>query len=330
MIELDGVQKIIGPQTVLQIDTLRVAAGEILALVGPPGNGQDVLFDLLIGRQSPSAGSVRVAGVDPRREKALFSERVGVLFAEDGLYARQSALGNLVFHGQLHALTRARAADVLAQVGLADHANVPAGKLPAGLARRLAFGRAILHHPQTLILVEPFARCDEASLHLLSGLLRRLAEEGAAILIVSTTDSNLGSLCDTVCPLEQGRLGEARQPLTGPAPVAVFKIPVRLEGKVVLINPADILYVEAESGTATLHTRDGGLPTQFTLIELEERLSRSGFFRAHRAYLVNLQHIKEVIPYTRNAFALRLDDPNATEIPLSKSAAGDLRSLLGY
>jgi ABC-2 type transport system ATP-binding protein len=72
------------------------------------------------------------------------------------------------------------------------------------------------------------------------------------------------------------------------------------------------------------------LPTHFTLNELEERLLRSGFFRAHRSYLVNLQHVKEVIPYTRNSFSLRLDDEAGTEIPLSKSAAGELRELLGY
>jgi ABC-2 type transport system ATP-binding protein len=63
---------------------------------------------------------------------------------------------------------------------------------------------------------------------------------------------------------------------------------------------------------------------------MEEKLSRSGFFRAHRAYLVNLQHVKEVIPFTRNSFSLRLTDSDNTEIPLSKSAAGELSDLLGY
>jgi ABC-2 type transport system ATP-binding protein len=63
---------------------------------------------------------------------------------------------------------------------------------------------------------------------------------------------------------------------------------------------------------------------------MEERLSRSGFFRAHRGYLVNLQHVKEVIPFTRNSFSLRLNDPDNTEIPLSKSAASELSDLLGY
>ena len=64
--------------------------------------------------------------------------------------------------------------------------------------------------------------------------------------------------------------------------------------------------------------------------ELETRLARSGFFRAHRSYLVNLQHVKEVIPYTRNAYTLILDDADGTEIPLSKAAAADLRELLDY
>jgi ABC-2 type transport system ATP-binding protein len=75
---------------------------------------------------------------------------------------------------------------------------------------------------------------------------------------------------------------------------------------------------------------DGQLPTQFTLTELEDRLVPSGFFRAHRAYLVNLQHVKEVIPYTRNSFTLVLDDPAESEIPLSKASARALRELLGY
>ena len=95
-------------------------------------------------------------------------------------------------------------------------------------------------------------------------------------------------------------------------------------------HAADILYADAESGRATLQTTEGRLPTQFTLAELEERLGRSGFFRAHRGYLVNLQHVKEVIPFTRNSFSLRLDDVDNTEIPLSKSAAAELKDLLGY
>ena len=86
----------------------------------------------------------------------------------------------------------------------------------------------------------------------------------------------------------------------------------------------------AQDDRAFLHTTDGRLPTQFTLTELEKRLSLSGFFRAHRSYLVNLQHVKEVIPYTRDSFTLKMKDEAGTQIPLSKSAARELRKLLDY
>jgi ABC-2 type transport system ATP-binding protein len=97
-----------------------------------------------------------------------------------------------------------------------------------------------------------------------------------------------------------------------------------------LVNPLDIWYAEAEGDSACIHTGEGRLSTQYTLSELETRLKRSGFFRAHRAYLVNLQHVKEVIPFTRSSYSLRLDDPAGTLIPLSKAAAVELRSLLDY
>jgi ABC-2 type transport system ATP-binding protein len=107
-------------------------------------------------------------------------------------------------------------------------------------------------------------------------------------------------------------------------------VPAKLEGKVALVNPAEIYFVTAQDDRAYLQTAEELIPTQFTLAELEKRLSRSGFFRAHRGYLVNLQHVKEVIPYTRDSFSLRLKDEDNTEIPLSKSAAKELRELLGY
>ena len=88
--------------------------------------------------------------------------------------------------------------------------------------------------------------------------------------------------------------------------------------------------MEAQDNRTFLRTPEDYLPTQFTLTELEKRLARSGFFRAHRSYLVNLQHVKEVIPFTRDSYILKLKDPKGTEIPLSKSAARELRELLGY
>ncbi len=149
------------------------------------------------------------------------------------------------------------------------------------------------------------------------------------MLILAHDATNLTRLCDVIYAMERGRIVAAREPGGDAAAAPPLKIPVRLEGEVALITPSDILFAAAAEGRSLLRTTTGELPTQFTLGELEERLSNRGFFRAHRSYLVNLQHVKSVIPYTRNAFSLILDDADETEIPLSKSSAAELRELLG-
>jgi len=331
LIELKNLQKAINGSLIIDIPTLEVGAMEIAALVGPAGSGKRALLDLFTGKTRPTAGTVRLAGIDPFQEKDQLSQVAGVLFAEDAVYKNFSPLTNLEFQTRLYGLPRARAMQVLSQVGLADQANARLDKLSSSLLRRLAFGRAILHAPQVLLLFEPFSRCDQTTTGLLSDLMRSITEQGKAILILADDQTNLETLCDTIYVLDQGRITETHLPQQEQAASLPFKIPAKMEDKkVILLNPADILYAYAGEGRAYLVTPDGELPTQFTVSELEERLGRSGFFRAHRGFLVNLQHVKEVIPFTRNSFSLRLDDAIGTEIPLSKSAAKELSDLLGY
>ena len=330
MIELTELHKILDQGRVIDVPSLDVKAGEVAALVGPVDSGKDVLFQLLIGELHPTRGSVRLAGVDPYHERKAFSHLVGVLFLEDNLYKRFSVLGNLQFYCRLRRLPKTRAVEVLDQVGLADHASFNTEKLSPGLSRRLALGRAILNAPRVLLLAEPFAGCEQASVMLISQVVRKLAQAGTAILIFAQDGANLEHLCDIVYRMDQGRIIESFDPREQQQRQRPFMVPARGEEKIILIDPADILYVFAQDDRAYLQTSEERLPTQFTLAELEKRLSRSGFFRVHRAYLVNLQQIKEVIPYTRDSFSLRLKDAAGTEIPLSKSAERELRELLRY
>jgi len=330
MIELKDLQKIQDQGRVIDIPSLEVKAGEIAALVGAVDSGKDVVFQLLTGRIQPTSGRVRIAGLDPYHERRAFSRQVGVLFSDDNVYKRLSVLGNLQFYCRLRRLPKTRAVEVLEQVGLTDHASVNAEELSPGLTRRLTFGRAILNTPEVLLLEEPFASCEQASVSLISQVLRRLAQAGTTELIFARDAASLENFCDTVYRMHQGRIVESFDPLEKQQRQRLFMVPARAEEKVILIDPADILYVFAQDDRTYLQTSEGRLPTQFTLAELEKRLSRSGFFRAHRAYLVNLQQIKEVIPYTRDSFSLRLKDSAGTEIPLSKSAERELRDLLGY
>lgn len=330
MIRLDGVRKLEDRRSVLDVETLAVADGEIAAVTGGVGSGKDELFDLLTGRASPTVGSVQIAGLTPAADREALSHSAGILFPDDLLYVRQSPLANLALYCRLYGLPRARASEVLQVLGLAEFARARFADLTPGMARRLALGRAIVHDPPVLLLADPFARCDEPSIALIDSVLRKLADAGKAILIVSGESTHLDALCSTIYVLDGGQIVNAYQPGEQWQQDVPFKVPARLEDKVALINPADILFVEADGGRAAVQTTEGRLPTQFTLAELESRLKRSGFFRAHRGYLVNLQHVKEIIPYTRSSYSLRLDDDAGTLIPLSKSAAAELREIFGY
>jgi ABC-2 type transport system ATP-binding protein len=330
MIEIRQLQKVIDHNTVLNIDSLEVASGEVAALVGPVDSGKDVLLDILTGQSRSTAGEAIVAGFDPHEDRKQLSQQIGVLFAEDNLYDRLSADGNLKFYSRLRRLPKTRSAEVLKLVGLADHAHVQLEEMSSSLKRRLAFGRAILHNPTILLLYEPFEKCDDASVALLSDLIRQVASDSATILILTGDRSHLDGICDEIYILEKGQIVDSYRPAEEQRAELPFMIPAKQEGKVDLVDPADIMFVLARDDRAYLQTSEGLLPTHFTLAALEKRLSRSGFFRAHRSYLVNLQHVKEVIPFTRNSFNLRLKDPEGTLIPLSRAAAAELRELLGY
>lgn len=330
MIELKELQKVLDQKIVVDIPLFAIKAGEVAALIGPVDSGKEIVFQLLTGRMRPTSGSVRLAGLDPYRERKTFSRQVGVLFPEDNLYKRFSVLGNLQFYCRLWRLPKTRAVEVLEQVGLADQASANTEKLSPGLSRRLALGRAILNHPKVLLLADPFAGCEQASVNLISQVVRSLVDARATVLIFTQDPANLENLCDTVYRMGQGRVLESFDPRDTQQHQQPFMVPARGEEKVILIDPAEILFVFAQDDRTYLQTLDERLPTQFTLAELEKRLSRRGFFRTHRAYLVNLQQIKEVIPFTRDSFSLRLKDPAGTKIPLSKSAERELRELLGY
>jgi ABC-2 type transport system ATP-binding protein len=330
MIELRNLQKTIDQRTVIAIEALTIQQGEIAAVVGAANSGIPELVSLLIGQTPPTLGTITIAGVDPRAERQAFARQVGVLFADESVYERQSPLANLRFYARLYGVSRERAEEVLKLVGLMDHAQSRLKALTGGMRRRLDFGRAILHDPRVLLLVDPFAGCDEQSIVLMRDLLRRFAAEGRTILILMDDTTHLSDLCDTIYRLEQGKIVSVTHPAEEQPQPVPFKIPARLDENVILLNPVDILYASAEDGRTLIHTENAQYPTQFTLAELETRLVRSGFFRAHRSYLVNLQHVKEVIPYTRNSFSLRLIDAAGTKIPLSKSSAAELRELFGY
>ncbi len=334
VLQVRRLEKTIEHRTVLSIEQLDAAPGEVLGIIGPLGSGKTLLIRLLSGIVAPSGGSVVFDGHDVQRTPSLRA-RMGLLFEEDLLYERLSVQDNLHTYCHLHGLPANRAREVLELVGLSDQMKTSANKLPSAGQRRLAFARALLAKPALLLLDQPVLRVGLDTQALFARLITQAAREGAAVVLTDEDLSWAGKCCTRVIELEDGRVTnsyqvEVEQGAAAPERFIPYKVPARKDDRIVLYDPGDLLYATSRDGKTILRTASEEATTNLTLQELEARLAGRGFFKAHRAYLVNLQHIKAVIQYTRNSYTLQLDDKEGTLVPLSKQSEKELQELLGY
>ncbi|SRR5579884_993413 len=339
MLQVRRLEKSIAGRNVLSIEQLDIEAGQIVAVVGPIGSGKSLLIRILAGIVVPSGGMVTLDGQDIHRV-AEARGRIAPLFEEDLLYERFSARHNLDFFRRLHKLAASRVDEALASVGLSDQADTLVAKLTPSAQRRLAFARTLMGHPVVLLLDLPTLHADMDTQSLFARLISQAAADRMAVLLTIEDLAWAGKFCTHVVELDNGRIVSSRSHEAGadtaqsepvePERLIPYKVPARKEDRIMLFDPGDILYATSRDGRTFLHTATEEATTNLTLQELENRLVGRGFFKAHRAYLVNLQHIRAVIQYTRNSYTLLLNDAQETMIPLSKQSEKELQVLLGY
>jgi putative ABC transport system ATP-binding protein len=201
---------------------LRVAAGELIAVVGSSGSGKSTLINLIAGIDRPTAGSVRVAGADVGAlgESALAGWRgttVGVVFQFFQLLPTLTVLENVMlpidFCRTLPATeARGRALRLLDRVGIADQAHKLPLALSGGQQQRAAIARAFANDPPVIVADEPTGNLDSRTAAQVLELLAGLARDGKTVVLV-THERELGRIADRVITLADGRLvDDARQP----------------------------------------------------------------------------------------------------------------------
>jgi two-component system LytT family response regulator/two-component system response regulator LytT len=124
-------------------------------------------------------------------------------------------------------------------------------------------------------------------------------------------------------------VGESAAPPAHPAAKAsTGKVVVRAQNRLLLVDQKDICFAAIDDGAISVATSTiEGQSNCRTLEELVEQLDPETFWRAHRSYVVNLQHIREVVPWFKSTYQLRMDDPKKTEIPVSRNQTKRLREL---
>ena len=172
-IELERLERRYGERVALAGVSVRVEAGQTLAVLGGNGAGKTTLLRVLAGLLRPNGGSASVLGADLPGERWKLPSQVGYLGHEPLLYRELSGRENLRYHARLHGVAPARVEELLAAVGMTDRADDPVRDLSKGLVQRLAAARAVLHDPALLLLDEPRANLDPAAVELLEPLIGR-------------------------------------------------------------------------------------------------------------------------------------------------------------
>jgi iron(III) transport system ATP-binding protein len=220
LVELHGVTKRYAPERPAAVAGLSLAVdqGEILALLGPSGCGKTTTLRLIAGFEAPDAGSIALRGrvvAEPGRLVPPEQRGIGVVFQDYALFPHLTIADNVAF-GLRHldrSARRARIADVLGLVGLADHADRYPHELSGGQQQRVAVARALAPAPALMLLDEPFSSLDaDLRTQMRDEVEKILRTTGTTAIFVTHDQEEAFTLADRVGVLNAGHMEQLGTP----------------------------------------------------------------------------------------------------------------------
>ncbi len=216
IIEVSGLTKYYGKLCALDGISFSIKKGECFGFLGPNGAGKTTTMKILTCFYPPSAGSVKVFGMDVTAKPSEIKARLGVAPQEDSLDPDLTVLENLVVYARYFDIPKSvsvpRAAELLKFFGIADKASVNIEALSGGMKRKLILARALINEPEVMVLDEPTTGFDPRSRHEVWDNIERLKAGGSTILITTHYMEEAERLCDRVAVIDLGHVIDTGTP----------------------------------------------------------------------------------------------------------------------
>jgi putative ABC transport system ATP-binding protein len=195
-----------------------VEAGEVVLIMGPSGSGKTTLLSMMGALLRPSSGTISLDGIvvstlGESRLPAIRLRKFGFVFQDFNLLSALTVLENVAIVAELTGLkrreARAKATQILTELGLEGRLGFLPEKLSGGEKQRVAIARALVNDPALILADEPTANLDSAIGHEIMRILRRIAKENGRAVVIVSHDQRIRDIADRVLWLEDGQFAEA-------------------------------------------------------------------------------------------------------------------------
>jgi ABC-2 type transport system ATP-binding protein len=210
MIELTGLTKRYGRFTAVDGITLTIPPGALYGLLGPNGAGKTTTMRMIAGILQPTAGTIRIAGIDLWGEPLRAKSRMGFIPDRPFVYDKLTGAEFLRFvaglYGQDGASIDRRIDELLELFDLLPWKDELTESYSHGMRQKLIIGSALLHRPEVIVVDEPMVGLDPKSARLLKDLLRQFAGRGGTVLMSTHTLEIAEAMCDRIAIVQAGRI----------------------------------------------------------------------------------------------------------------------------
>ncbi len=210
IISINDLSKSFGHRKALKNIHLEIGKGEFVVIFGPNGAGKTTLLKVISTIIEPSRGNVLINGIDNKKDPSKIRGMIGAISHETYLYDELTARENMVFFSRMYGIEKSmidkRVEEILKSVKLLQRADERAGSFSRGMKQRLSIARALLHHPEILLMDEPYTGLDQHAAANFEHVLMNTGNSDVTRIIITHNIERAFELCDRMLIMDRGEL----------------------------------------------------------------------------------------------------------------------------